>query len=250
MKKIISSIIMVALIFTFTNNIYAMELGELISVYDKVIPNGENATITQTIEAKTSGEGEVAFPVYKDSEIATVEVVNGTMIKEPELVNVGDKKYYIITFGEKEQEVKFVITLNQEGTYEIEEADLGDTYPANAEEIAYKVMNSSPLDIGTYSAQLAVPKGKELLNIVKYSAKKPYSIVKEDGYLFGQYNFKGVDAGEEIELAINVYTTSKASGVFIWIAGIIISIIFMMKNRCLLQKAKEQKLKKKEKAKA
>lgn len=224
---------------TSFSSAYAMDFGELISVEDKVIPSGENATITQRIDARTDTEGEVAFPAYKNSQIENVDVLGGTLLKEPEERKIGDKKYYVIAFDEKESEVSFIVTLSQEGTYEGDEADLGDTFPKDVVEIEYKAVNTSPLNIGKYSAQIAVPEGKQLLNIIGYNAKKPYSIIKADGYIFGKYDFGSIDAGEEVKLAINIYNQSNKSVIGVWVSIIIISIFFMFKNRYLLFKVKE-----------
>lgn len=243
MKKTLYTAILLILSIMFSGNIYASDLGELISINDRVIPDGENAIITQTIKAVTGTDGSLAVPYYKNSEILSLEIKKGSSADSPQKAVVGDKTYRLLDFGRQNSEVEFTLTLRMEGAYELEEADLGDTFPSNAFEIQYKVINTSPLNIGKYSVEVAAPGNFELLNIENFSAKKPYSIFREGNYAFGAYNFKGIDAGEEIKFTMNVYRTSRLAVVLIWISGILLSAMFMFKNRELLAKAKALKSK-------
>lgn len=237
MRKKIFSLLAVAFICVFSSNAYAMDLGKLEKVEDKLIPDGKNAIISQKITAVTNDKGEVAFPSYEDSEILKVEAATGNIVQSPKVDKYGDKSYNVIVFDEKNSEVNFEVSIRQEDIYEGEEADLGDTFPGGALEIKYEAVNTSPNDIKSYSARIAVPQGKELLNIVDYNPKKAFNIAEEDGYVFGEYHFKGIDAGEEAELAINIYSPKKTRIIAVWIGAIIISMAFMAKNKHLLSKA-------------
>lgn len=246
MKKIMMNIMVVAIIFTLSSFVFASEMGEIVEITDIVKPDGENAIITQTIDAITSAEGTVIFPVYKDSEIIAVSADLGTLESDPELITYGDMKYYAINFEEHDAEVKFTVSLSKAGVYIYDEADLGDTFPSDALVFAYKIVNSSPIEIGKYTAKVAVPKNKELMNIVDFNAKKPYAIEEFDGYVFGTYNFKSLDSGEEAELEINVYEPSKGTITLIWSVCILISILYLLKSRYLLAEAKKIKAEKKD----
>lgn len=237
MKKTIFSLLVVGLILLLSGTAYATELGELEKVEDQLSPDGKDAIILQKVTAVTNDKGEVAFPFYEDGEVLKVEAVQGSIAQEVQQVEYGDKKYNLIVFNEKAAEVVFTVTMKLADAYEGEEADLGDTFPSGALEIKFKAVNTSPNDIGSYSARIAVPQGKELLNIVDYDAEEAFSISEQDGYVFGGFDFDSIAAGEEAELAINIFSPRKAHIIVVWIGAVIISVAFMLKNRKLLRKA-------------
>ncbi len=216
---------------------HAGDAGNVISMEDRITPDGENGIITQTINAKTNASGEVIFPIWKDASIESVKAISGTLATEDiKEESDGDQNYYVAAFDEKEKEVSFQVVLKGEGLYTGEAADLGDTYPGNAKELSFKSKNTTPLSIGSYQMKIAVPKGKELLNIVDYSDKKPFTITSEDGYTFGGFDFGKISPGKESKLAINVFSRKSGSSVFLWIAIAILSAGFMYRNLDLLKK--------------
>lgn len=237
MKKKKFSLLTAAIICLLSTNVYAADLGKLEKVEDKLIPNGKNAIISQKITAVTNDKGQVAFSLYKKSEIVKVEATKGNIVEKVQKVENGDQKYNVIVFDEKKSEVSFEVTINKEGGYEGKSAKLGDTYPGGVSTVEYKVANTSPNAIKAYSAQIAVPKGKELLNIVDYDPEKAFSIVEKDGYVFGGFNFESIDAGKETKLAINILEPKKTYAIVVWAAAAILSIAFMIKNKHLLKKA-------------
>lgn len=237
MKKKICSLLTAAFICLFSSNVYAADLGKLDKVEDVVIPDGKNAIISQSITAVTNDQGEVAFPLYKKTEIVNVEVTKGSIVEEPKEVDNGDQKYNVIVFNEKESEVTFVVTMNKEEGYKGKEAKLGETFPGDVLAIEHKVVNTSPNTIKSYSAKIATPKGKELLNIVNYDPEEAFSITEEDGYVFGGFDFKTIDPGKESKLAINVASPKKTYVILVWVVGVILSVAFMTKNKHLLKKA-------------
>ncbi|MDR2024723.1 MAG: hypothetical protein LBQ71_16070 [Hungatella sp.] len=103
-------------------------------------------------------------------------------------------------------------------------------------EHSFKAKNTTPVSIDSYQMKIAVPKGKELLNIVDYSDKKPFTITSEDGYTFGGFDFGKVAPGKESKLALNVFTRKSGSSVFLWIIIILLSAGFMYRNLDLLKK--------------
>lgn len=237
MKKTIFSLLAFAFLCMFSSTAHAADLGKLDKVEDILIPDGKNAVIVQKITAVTNDKGEVAFPLYSKSKISKVEASKGNIAEKPKTVENGNQKYNLITFNEKKAEVAFEVTMNKESIYEGKKAKLGDTFPDGVLTIENKVVNTSPNDIKAYSAKLAVPKGKELLNIVDFDAGKAFSITEKDGYVFGGFDFGTISAGKETKLAINILNPLKTHVAFVWVAAVILSAAFMIKNKHLLNKA-------------
>lgn len=235
MKKIIFSLAVVVFISIFSSTVYAMELGKLEKVEDTLIPDGKNSIIIQQINAVTNDKGEVAFPLYSKSKVLKVEIIKGSVLDNIKTVEYGDQKYNLIVFNEKNSEVTFGVTMNKEGVYEGKKAKLGDTFPSGVLTIEHKVVNSSPNAIKAYSAKIAAPKGRELLNIVDYDAEKAFNITEKDGYVFGGFDFGSISAGKETKLAINIFSPMKIHVTLVWIAAIILSAAFMIKNKELLK---------------
>lgn len=235
MKKIIFSLLAVVFICIFSTTAYAMDLGKLDKVEDTLIPDGKDAIISQKITAVTNEKGEVAFPLYSKSKILKVEAIKGSIVENQKKVEYGDQKYNLIVFNEKNSDVIFEVTMNKEGVYEGKKAKLGDTFPGGALKIEYKATNTSPNAIKSYSVRIAVPKGKELLNIVDYDPEEAFTITEKDGYVFGGFDFEDISAGKETKLAINVLSSQKKHVTLVWVAGVIISAAFMVKNKELLK---------------
>ncbi len=216
---------------------YAGDAGNVVSMEDRITPDGQDGIITQTINAKTNESGEVIFPIWKDAAIESIKTISGTLTAEEVTEKTdGDQSYYLAVFAEKEKEVSFQVVLRGEGFYAGEAADLGDTYPGNAKELSFKAKNTTPISIGSYQMKIAVPKGKELLNIVDYTDKKPFTITSEGEYTFGGFDFGKVSPGKESKLAINVFDKKSGSSVFLWIIIILLSAGFMYRNLDLLKK--------------
>lgn len=237
MKKKRFLLLIVAFVCLFSTRVYAMDLGKLEKVEDTLIPDGKNAIILQKITAVTNDKGEVAFSLYDESEILKVEATKGSIVETPQKVENGDQEYNLIVFNEKKSEVTFEVTMNKEGVYEGEEAKLGDTFPGGVLAIEHKVVNTSPNNIESYSAEIAVPKGKELLNIVDYDPEEAFNIIEKDGYVFGGFDFKDIDTGQETKLAINIMKPNKTYVIQVWALAVILSVLFMIKNKHLLKKA-------------
>lgn len=235
MKKIIFPLLAVVFICIFSSTAYAMDLGKLEKVEDTLIPNGKNAIISQKITAVTNDKGEVAFPLYSKSKILKVEAIKGGILEKQKTIEYGDQKYNLIVFNEKNSEVIFEVAMNKEGVYEGKKAKLGDTFPSGVLTIEHKFVNTSPNAIKSYSAKIAAPKGKELLNIVDYDAEKAFNITEKDGYVFGGFDFGGISSGKETKLAINIFSPLKTHVTLVWVAAIILSAAFMVKNKELLK---------------
>jgi hypothetical protein len=235
MKKKKFALLTAALICLLSSNVYAADLGKLDKVEDILIPDGKNAVIVQKITAVTNDKGEVAFPLYSKSKISKVEAKKGSIAENQKTVENGNQKYNLIVFNEKKAEVAFEVTMNKESVYEGKKAKLGDTYPDGVLNIENKLVNTSPNDIKAYSAKMAVPKGKELLNIVDFDAGKAFSITETDGYVFGGFDFGTISSGKETKLAINIFSPLKTHAALVWVAAVIISAVFMIKNKELLK---------------
>ena len=220
---------------------YGGDAGKVVSIEDRITPDGEDGIITQTINAKTNASGEVIFPIWKDAAIESIKAISGTLAAEEiKEESDGDQTYNQVVFEEKETQVSFQVVLRGEGLYAGEDADLGDTYPGNAKELSFKAKNTTPLSVGSYQMKIAVPKGKELLNIVDYSDKKPFTITSEDGYTFGGFDFGKISPGKESTLAINVFSKKSGSSAFLWMIIVILSAGFMYRNLDLLKKPVNQ----------
>jgi hypothetical protein len=216
---------------------YAGGTGKIVSMEDRVTPDGEDGIITQTIHAVTNESGEVSFPIWKDAAIESIKAASGTLTMDKVTEEAdGDQSYYLVRFEEKETEVSFQVALRGEGFYIGEDADLGGTYPGNAKELSFKSKNTTPVSIDSYQMKIAVPEGKELLNIVDYSDTKPFSITREEGYTFGGFDFGKLTPGKESKLAINVFSQKRGSSVFLWVVIILLSAGFMYRNLDLLKK--------------
>jgi hypothetical protein len=237
MKKTIFSLLAFVFICLFSSTAQAADLGKLDKVEDLVIPDGKNAVILQKITAVTNDKGEIAFPLYSKSKITKVAATKGSIAENQKTIENGNQKYNLIVFNEKKAEVTFEVTMNKESVYDGKKAKLGDTFPDGVLTIENKVVNTSPNDIKSYSAKMAVPKGKELLNIVDFDAGKAFSITEKDGYVFGGFDFGAITSGKETKLAINIFTPLKTHVALVWVGSIVISIAFMIKNKHLLNMA-------------
>lgn len=235
MKKIKIILFAFVIMGLFTTNVYAADFGVLNSVKDTVVPEGENAKIIQRITAETNEKGEVAFPLYSKSELLDVKADKGTVLVGPEVVEYGDQSYYLLGFQEKEAEVQFTVTMTKKGVYKGKSAKLGDTFPNGAITVEHKVINSSPNTILSYTASLATPKGKELLNIVGYDAEEAFTIGEEEGDVIGGFDFEEVAPGQEVKLAINLYQPQRVHSIMIWVLSGLISVAFMLKSKDLLK---------------
>lgn len=235
MKKMMFALVAIVFTCIFSSTAYAMDFGKLEKVEDTLIPDGNDAVISQKITAITNDKGQVAFPLYSKSKILKVEATKGTIIEKQKKVEYGDQKYNLITFNDKKSEVVFEVVMDKENVYKGKKAKLGDTFPGGVVTIEHKVTNNSPNDIKSYSIKIAAPKGKELLNIVDFDAKKEFNVSEKDGYVFGGFNFGDVKAGKESKLSINVFSPLKTHGILVWTLTIILSVFFMIKNKDLLK---------------
>ncbi|SFC94042.1 hypothetical protein [Clostridium uliginosum] len=244
MKKLLTVLLALTLIILPAEQVFAADKdGKLISIEDVITKNGENANIKESITAITDSNGKVDFPSYKDSKINKITIENGTQNGDVELIKNGDIEYNSLNFTEKNKEVKFSIEIIQEKTYVEKAAKIGSTFPQNVKLIEFKEKNNSPLNIENYTINLAAPNGYELLHIVDFNPEKQYEVFQKDGQTFGKFEFKKVKCGSDMKLSINVYNKNKTFNYIVWALAIVISILFMIKNRDLLEKAKEEKLK-------
>lgn len=235
MKKAIIVMLALLAVSVFSGTAYAMDFGSLESVQDTVIPDGTDAVIKQKITAVTNENGEIAFPLYSKSEIMGIEADKGIIVENPKVVEYGDNKFNVVVFSEKESEVSFNVIIKKPGIYEGKKAKLGDTFPSGAKTIEYKVVNTSPIAIKSFSVKMAAPEGKELLNIVGYDAEEAFGITQEEGMAFGGFDFEEVAAGKEVKLAINIFSPMKIHSTLVWILSALISAAFMFKNKDLLK---------------
>lgn len=235
MRKILQSLFLITVLCLSYGTVYASDFGSISSIDDQIVPDGENAIIYQSVSAVTNDAGEVSIPFNKKNEIVEVNAISGNISSMPQTVEVGDNKYQTLVFEEKNSDVAFMLVMQQEGFYVGEEADLGDTFPKDALELSYKFQNNTPINIGSYSLKIAAPKETELLNIVDYSAKKAFSITKENENIYGGFDFGKLVSGKEVKLAINVYTPNKGKNMLLIIGAILISVAYMLKNKDLLK---------------
>lgn len=217
---------------------FAEGFGSIEKIEDRIVPEGENAIIYQSITAVTNDSGEVIFPFNKKNEIVDIEVAEGTMTVEPTIIEMGDTKYHTVTFEGSNQNVVFTVSMKQEGFYEGEEADLGDTFPKDVKEVGYKFLNNTPVEIQSYKMFIGVPEEMELLNIVDFKDSKPFSITKSDGRTFGGFDYGTLAVGKEAKLAVNLYKNNKTLSMVIIGLAFLISILFMYKNKHLLKSTK------------
>ncbi len=262
MKKLL---ILVTLLFTFTlssNSLYAQstgtvtrsteentvhEFGEILTIDDTATPEDTDGVMSSKITAITTSTGISVFPCYKDSTLIDIEVESGTLVSEPQLIEYGDTKFYRLQFEETESEVSYTATSLIEELYVTEEQDFGDTFPSGIELIVVKLYNTTPVEIQNYTLAVAVPKDRELLSIIDYSPKKPYSMPVIGDYTYGMYDFEDVKPGEKVELEVHVYETSSTVKMILWPVGIIGSIAYLYYSRDLLNQAKKAKKDKKQK---
>lgn len=236
MKKTFIIILALFIVSVFPSNAYGADFGSLESVQDTLIAEGEDALIHQKITAVTNAAGEIAFPLYSKTEIVSVKAEQGSIAVDPKVVEYGDNKFHVLTFNEKAAEVAFQVVIKKPGTYEGKKAKLGDTFPSGARTIEYKVVNSAPIAIKSYSVEIAAPEGKELLNIVGFDAEEAFTITQKEGKTFGGFDFEEVAAGKEVKLAINIFSPMKIHSTLVWILSILISVAFMIKNKDLLKR--------------
>lgn len=235
MKKTYIILLAVFMVSIFAGNAYAADFGSLESIQDTIIAEGEDALIHQKISAVTNADGEIAFPLYSKTEMVSLKAEKGSIAADAKVVEYGDTKFHVLTFNEKESEVSFEVVIKKAGTYEGKKAKLGDTFPSGARTIEYKVVNSAPIAIKSYSAEIAAPEGKELLNIVGFDAEEAFTVTQQEGKTFGGFDFEEVAAGKEVKLAINIFSPMKIHSTLVWILSILISVAFMFKNKDLLK---------------
>ncbi|WP_252236594.1 hypothetical protein [Clostridium sp. CH2] len=246
MKKLLTIVLVLTLVTSSSVPVFAADKdAKLVSIEDVITKDGENANIKESIKAITDSNGNIYFPSYKDSKINKITIENGTQNGNVELIKNGDIEYNSLNFKEKNTEVTFDLEIIQEKTYVEKGAKIGSTFPKNINMIEFKDKNNSPLNIENYTINLAAPIGYELLNIVNFDPEKEYEVFEKDRKIFGKYAFGKIKSGSDMKLAINIYNKNKTFNYIVWGMAIIISILFMVKNKDLLTKAKEEKLKNK-----
>lgn len=231
--------IFAVLLLTFSmlwTPVLAEGLSGITRIEDQVVPQGEHAVLNQSVTATTNELGQIVFPFNKKAELIQVTATTGTILSMPEKTELGDLSYYTMSFQEKETEVSVVASFRLESQYVGEEADLGETLPNDVIEVGYKFRNTTPVDIAAYQLKMGVPAERELLNIVDFSDKKPFSIETTDGQVFGGFDFAEVKSGKEVKFAMNLFRRNPIHGTVIVVLGLVLSAAFMWKNRDLLQK--------------
>ncbi len=246
MKKLLTILLALTLIVSASESAFAAgKEVKLVSIDDIITKDGKNANIKESIKAITDSNGNIYFPSYKNSIINKITVEEGTQNGDIKLIKNGDIEYNSLNFKEKNKKVKFFLEITQEKTYVEKKAKIGNTFPQNVKLIDFTGKNTSPLNIENYTVSLAAPKGYEILNIVGFNSEKQYKVFEKDGKIFGSYVLGKIKSGSEMKFSINVYNKNKNFNYIVWVLAIVISISFMVKNKDLLQKAKEEKLKKK-----
>lgn len=218
---------------------FAADLGEISAMQDTVHPDGENGQIVTVVTGVTDQEGYLAIPLYSKATLQNVTVLSGTLDGELAETKTGATKYYLAKFSEPEQEVSLQLTYLQEETYVIGKAKTKDTAPGDMKAIKYKMVNSSPVKIGSYSLEYAIPQGYELSAIVGYNPEKDFSVYVENGFKYGHQGFGELKPGESASITINMQKSSSALQIGAWIVTAIASAFFLYKNRGMLTEAKE-----------
>lgn len=242
MKKLI---FLLVLIMSFSTIVYADNVGELNSIKDVVIPSEDNGIITTTIIGVTNSDGELVIPKYEDTEIVNIDVRTGNLIDDFKVAENGSLKYYVARFKEKESTVEFVITQTQENTFELAKSKQKGTFPGNVKMVTFNMINNTPVEIGKYDLEMAIPEKYELYNIVGYDPEEPYNIFSVDNTKYGAFEFGKLSAGKDVKLSINIIKPNNSFNIILWIAVVLISVFFLYKNRDMLKKAKELEEKKK-----
>ncbi|WP_353095211.1 hypothetical protein [Tissierella praeacuta] len=244
MKKLI---FLLVLMMSFSTIVYADNVGELNSIKDVVIPSEDNGIITTTIIGITNSNGELVIPKYKDAEITNIDVKAGSLTGNFEVVENGSLKYHVVRFKERESNVEFVITQTQENTFELAESKQKGTFPGNVKMVTFNMVNNTPVEIGKYDLEMAIPENYELYNIVGYDPEEPYNIFSIANTKYGAFEFEKLSVGKDVKLSINIIKPNNAFNIILWIAVILISVFFLYKNRDMLKKAKELEEQKKTK---
>ena len=245
MKTICKIILALSLCLLLCIPAMSAELGELGSISDTVIPDGENAKIFTVVTGTTDSQGRMALPAYKDATLDAALATQGTLSGSPEKSENGSAKYYIAQFSEKEAPVTLNLQWTQEGTYAPGKAKTKGTAPGNLKAFAYSMTNSAPLKIGSYALDMALPQGWELSSIVGYDAEEDYDIYTKDGNKYGHYTFGELAIGGKAKFTINASQTSGAFTIIMWIITFAVSGYFLYKNKGMLTEAKEAAEKKK-----
>lgn len=235
---------------SLTINCFAAEnLGEITSMKDSIIPDGENGKIITEITVRTDAEGKMAFPCYEDAELKNLTVLQGTLKEKVVKIEQGSITYYEALFEEKEAEVKLHVEWAQEGTYELKEAKTKGTAPGRLKAVKYTMKNTAPIAIAQYQVDIAMPEGYEMFSIVDYDPEEEYEIYTNQGYKFGHHVFGEIEAGDEAKLTINLAQTKGTFMMMTWGLVILISAFFLYKNRGMLKEAKELAAKKRQEEK-
>jgi len=241
MKK--NSLLIALLISIFTASFAygnSTAAGELTHIKDVVIPDGDHGHITTTVLGVTDGQGRLALPYYQDTEMIDIQGVNSLLVGEPELIEEGDLKYYMMQFREKQAPVALVMTQRQNGTFEIANAKLsGDTFPGNVKRVNYQMINRIPIEINQYVLEVAVPEGYEIFSIVDYDPEEPYLLFSRDGLRYASFDYGSLSMGETAQFSINLFQTGGIFKGSVWGAVGLISVAFLYQNKGMLNKAKE-----------
>lgn len=248
MKKYLHMALAVILCLSMTVTAFAGELGEINTLSDTVVPEGEKGRITTAITGKTDSNGILALPIYKNAELLTAAASKGSLQGELQKAETGATKYYLAQFAEKEAEVALSLSWVQGETYKLGKAKTKDSAPGNLKAVAYTMTNTAPIKVGSYVLELAVPQGYEMSSIVDYDPEDDYSIYVKDGYKYGHHTFGELGAGSKAKFTVNVSAeNSTGFAIALWAVTILVSAFFLYKNRAMLAQAKEAVAKKKQK---
>lgn len=247
MRRWLTYIIIGLWSIAFTIPSFAGEtLGEIISLKDFVKPDGINAIINTEVKGVTDEQGYLVIPTYDKATITEVKVVIGTLKEELVKQTKGDISYYVAQFEEVVSEVVLSIQWHEEGVYEMTSAKIKGSAPGNVKTIKYTMKNTTPIHIGKYQVDFAIPKGYELFSIDKYDPKGGFDIYQEDDYTIGNHEVKKIAPGDQVRLSINISKTATSFKVLMWLMVFVVSAFFLYKNRGMLEEAKKLDLKKKE----
>ena len=234
-----------ALCGLFSATAFADDLGSIERIADTVTPNGENGRIVSLVQATTDEAGRLALPQYEDAVLEQITASTGTLQGQPQPVSEGQNTYLVAQFAENGAAVELRLEWAQEGTYELGKAKTKDTAPGGLKCVTYSMVNTTPLEVGDYSADVAVPEGWELEAIVDYDAEEDFATYSENGVKFARQGFGSLPIGGEGKIKVNVSQQAPWFAIAMWAVTLVVSGWFLYVNRSMLAKAKELAAKKK-----
>ncbi|RXJ72765.1 hypothetical protein CS022_14125 [Veronia nyctiphanis] len=234
-RKVILSLACFTLLFSSVN--FAESFENITEYHEIIRPSGSGAEITASVTAIPNIDGQVYLPTYKKGELASYEVLKGTLLEGPIQFSIHGREALLYRFKRDGSPVTVKQSFEVQKVYREKKAKLKYSHPGGVTRVSYTFVNTSPSTIETFSTQFSMPKDAELYGVVtpKWSKKKKtFSIGEHEGWKEVTVSRSSLVAGDEVKLKVRLYRPSPMIKWVLWSIVILLSCALLWKRRDVL----------------